>query len=287
MTVTPGEVGPVRASLVVTGTWTWQATPITVVTTVEVRAGEGFVRVTTEFDNRVTDHRVRAEFPLPRPASSSRAECAFGIVERGVEAEGGPTEPALATFPSRRFVQAGGLTIAHEGLLEYELVDRSSDGDARALAVTLVRATGMLSRPPMATRPLPAGPFVPAPSAQMQGPVTVRYAVAIGDDVDPYVLAEDAFVPLLTTAVSDEEHGTLPATSSTLDVRGAQVSAVRRTSAGGPVELRVFNPGARASTVVISGHRGWLVDLRGRPLGPFEETFRLGPFAIATARLDF
>ena len=38
-------------------------------------------------------------------------------------AEGRPDEAGIPTFPSRRFVSAGGLTVVHEGLLEYELVD--------------------------------------------------------------------------------------------------------------------------------------------------------------------
>ena len=71
--------------------------------------------------------------PAPRPplahivppaliASETLAECAFSTVSRG-HAEGGPHEPALATYPSRRFVSAGGLTVFHDGLLEHELVD--------------------------------------------------------------------------------------------------------------------------------------------------------------------
>jgi len=43
--------------------------------------------------------------------------CAYSVVERGLVAEGGPSEVALPTFPSRRFVTAGGLTVVHEGLL--------------------------------------------------------------------------------------------------------------------------------------------------------------------------
>src|SRR5207237_7674834 len=98
------------------------AREVEVRTTVELRAGERLARVTTELDNSCRDHRLRAHFPLPQRASTSRAECAFAVVERGLEAEGGPTEKGLPTFPSRRFVVAGGLTVVHEGLLEYELV---------------------------------------------------------------------------------------------------------------------------------------------------------------------
>ena len=61
------------------------------------------------------------------------------------------------------------------------------------------------------------------------------------------------------------------------------MSAVRRD--GGVLEVRVFNPAAEAATVAIEGHSGWLVDLRGYPEAPFEGSFELRPFGLATARL--
>jgi hypothetical protein len=50
--------------------------------------------------------------------------------------------------------------------------------------------------------------------------------------------------------------------------------------------VRVFNPTDAATTVHLGGRTGWLVDLRGRPLEPFTGAFPLGPWQIATARLD-
>src|SRR5436305_9651590 len=152
----------------------------------ELRAGERLVRVETTVDNRCRDHRLRAWFPLPRPASVSRAECAFAVVERGTTAEGGAHEFGLPTFPSRRFVCAGGLTVLHEGLLEYELVD-----EGRVLALTLLRCIGKLSGTDMAYRPWPAGPPLPAEGAQMSGRQVLRYAVHVGDG-DPYALVDEA-----------------------------------------------------------------------------------------------
>ena len=93
-------------------------------TTLELRAGEDLVRVRIELDNHgcaTTGCGSTSRCPSRPPPRV--AECAFATVERGLTAEGGPTELGLPTFPSRRFVQAGGLTVAHEGLLEYELVD--------------------------------------------------------------------------------------------------------------------------------------------------------------------
>jgi alpha-mannosidase len=237
------------------------------------------VRVTTNFDNPCRDHRLRALFRLPAPASTSRAECAFDVVERGLDTEGGTDELAVPTFPSRRFVTAGDLTVVHEGLLEYELID-VDDGGARTLALTLLRATGMLSRPTTSHRRSPAGPPVPVEGAQMLGPVECRYAVCVGP-VDPYAVADDALLPLLATTAPGGGHR-MPRGQG-LGVDGAEVSAVRR--AEGVVEVRVFNPTDATTSVSLSGRSGHLVDLAGRPVAAFERGFELGPRRLATARL--
>ena len=246
------EPGPVVARLRVRRTFSWP--DVTEVETVlELRAGEAFVRVFTSFDNRADDHRLRAWFPLPEQAASSRAECAFAVVERGLTAEGSATERGVPSYPSRRFVSAGGLTVAHDGLLEYELVD-----DGRVLALTLLRSVGVLSRDGHAYRTVPAGPALRVPEAQLHGRRQARYAVAVGE-VDPYRLAEDAFVPLLV--VHAHGGGTRPSHGRALVVEGgAEVSALRRKD--GVLELRAFNPRSEPAQLRVGG--------RTRELGPFE-----------------
>ncbi len=248
---------------------------VEVITELELRAGEPLVRVTTRFDNPGRDHRLRARFPLPQPAARSVAECAFATVTRG-EPEGGRHEPALGTYPARRFVQAGGLTITHEGLLEYEL-----EKGGAALLLTLLRATGILARPAPVARPNLAGPSEPVIAAQLLGPHRVRYAVAVGSH-DPWRLADLAWLPL--QVVPSSGTGALPGVGSRLTVRGAEVSALHRVD--GAVELRVFNPAAEEATVEVPGHAGTLVDLRDQPTARWAERFRLRPWGIATARLD-
>ncbi len=78
--------------------------------------------------------------------------------------------------------------------------------------------------------------------------------------------------------------GRRPDRGSELAVGGAEVSAVRREA--GRLEVRVFNPRATPTSVEIPGRSGWLVDLRGRPVAPFEGDFDLRGHGIATARLD-
>ncbi len=286
------ERGPVRARVAITARYLWPArtrglarregeVPHEVRTVVELRAGERAARVEVRLDNRSRDHRLRAHFPLPAPAIGSRADCAFGPVERGLVAEGGPTEAPLPTYPAQRFVQAGGLTVVPDGVAEYELVD-VRDGAAHELALTLLRATGMLSQVPMATRPLPAGPLIRVEGAQLQRPLRLRYAVAAGPDVDPYALADEALVPL-RVAPGRGPGADLPAAGTGLEVRGAEVSALVRD--GDALIARVFNPGDTATEVTIAGRRGWLVDLRGRPIAPFDGGFPLRARGIATAAL--
>ena len=290
------ESGPLRGRLEVRRTYRWPERiddetrartgerTVVVTTRLEVRAGEPLVHVHTTFDNPCRDHRLRAHFPLPEPAATSTAECAFATVERGLTAEGGPTETGLPTFPSRRFVQAGGMTVLHEGLLEYELVDidepAGGPAQARTLALTLLRSTGMLSRVEMTYRPLPAGPPIHMEGSQSLGPVEARYALHVGDG-DPYQLVDDAFLPLLRAR--SQGGGPAPATGSALTVDGAVVSAVTRVP--GAIEVRLFNPSATPRRATFGARSGWTVDLRSRPLSPFEGGVDLGPWEIVTVRL--
>ncbi len=290
------ESGPVRARVAITATYLLadhidggskarvgtQTTEIE--TTLEVRADEPAVRVTTTFVNQSRDHRLRVHLPLPEPARTSRAECAFAVVERGLTAEGRADERGLPTAPARRFVSAGGLTVVHDGVCEYELIDITTDpeGDrATTMALTVLRSTGMLSRAGMAYRPFPAGPVTPVEGLQMAGKrITLHYAVAV-DVEDPYALADDILLPL--EVVTSHGGGIRPPAGSELSITGAEVSAVRRV--GEQLEVRVFNPRPTPTTVAIVGRAGWLVDLRGHPQSPVEDSFELRGFGLATARL--
>jgi mannosylglycerate hydrolase len=268
------EAGPVRGRVRVRRWFPWAA-ETEVVSDVELHAGESLVRITTSFDHTGKDHRIRAVFPLGTAATSTEAECAFATVVRA-EAEGGPQEPALATFPSRRFVTAGPTTVTHQGLLEYELIDGGS-----ALALTLLRATGILSRPAPPARPTTAGPPLPLRDAQMPGPQLFRYGVA-RHTPDPWDLADATWTPLVVVPAAGG--GRLPDRGTRLTVSGARVSALYRRE--GRIEVRVFNPSADPAMVRIPGLSGVLLDLRGRPLSDWQETFALAPWAFATARLD-
>src|SRR5207245_4016055 len=126
-----------------------------VVMDLTLRAWEPFLRASIEVINNATDHRVRALFPLGFETKHSHADGAFYVNERGLQAEGDAHEVGLPTFPSRRWVDASsgarGLAVFHRGTPEYELVD------GRALAITLMRSVGWLSRQGMSNLAGPSG----------------------------------------------------------------------------------------------------------------------------------
>jgi mannosylglycerate hydrolase len=286
--------GPVRAAALVTSQYLWpegadSATSsrhgeqlVTVTTKIELHADETSVRVTTSFMNPSRDHRLRVHFPLPRPAATSEAGSAFASVTRGLTAEGRADELGLPTFPARDFVVAGGLTVAHLGVQEHELIDVDQDGDgqvARTLAMTLLRSTGMLSRVGMTYRPVPAGPLTPVDGLQLVGKrIETTYVLALGD-VDPWALADDLVAPLEST--TSFGGGWRAERGSGFTLEGAQLSALRLHE--GQLEVRVFNPTGTETTVSMGAAKGWLVDLRGRPTEAFDGAFSLRPFGIATA----
>lgn len=300
------ESGPVRARVTIEADYTWPAFAIgdvracsrrsdetvraTVRTTLELRPGERFLRVAHEVDNHARDHRLRAHFPLPRQVEGSHAECAFAVVKRGLTAEGGVHEFGLPTFPSRRFVDASdgtaGLALIHDGLLEYEVID-----DGRALALTLLRAVGFLSRLEPQLRPNPAGPPDPLEGPQLLGSQRAEYAVLLhpGDwrAADCYGAADAFLVPFERTRLAARSDAGRPRAGAALRVDGAEVSAVQRVPGG--IVVRVFRTAADAGPVTLEHEglpsRGFVVDLRGRPVSSFEGEVQLRPFEIATLRL--
>jgi mannosylglycerate hydrolase len=310
--VTVTESGPVRARLVVIATYSLPAhavgderacstrsaeqVPIDVVTTYELRTDERFLRVHVELDHRVRDHRLRAHFPLPVPVDGSDADCAFAVVHRGLTAEGGPHEFGLPTFVSRRFVDCSGpmgrgdvtgLAVVHDGLLEYEVV-----AEGRELALTLVRATGYLSRSEPILRPNPAGPLDRLEGPQLKTVLALDYAIVphagTAFDADLAGLADDVLVPLERVRGGGWRGASAPASGQLLEVDGAEVSALLRDESGALV-LRAVNrtPIAGAVTVSRDGApvAGRVVDLAGSDVAPFEGRRALRPWELLTVRL--
>ncbi|WBB69423.1 glycoside hydrolase family 38 C-terminal domain-containing protein [Micromonospora sp. WMMD812] len=245
---------------------------IVVTTRVELRAGERFVRLRVEFDNRCDDHRVRLHLPLPAPASASYAEGQFAVVERGLTAEGGGGEVPLPTFPASGFVAAGAAAGSLAVLLtqptEYELTD-----GGRELAVTVLRSIGMLSRNRHALRDEPAGPQLPTPLAQCRGERSVELAVlpfrgewhagGVAEAAESYRHELLAFPGTADPSVA------LPAPVTGLTVAGSGVALTSVRDRDGRTEVRMVAETPDTTTAVLGAGRpvrgARRADLLGRP----------------------
>ncbi|MEO7870501.1 MAG: alpha-mannosidase, partial [Candidatus Limnocylindria bacterium] len=265
-----------------------------VVTEVELRTGEPFLRSTVAFDNRCEDHRVRFHVPLPRQDERSSAEGQFAVVERGTAGEGGYREEPLATFPAHGWVDAGGLAVLLDHLSEYELAD-----DGRELAVTILRSTGWISRYDNPFRQDPAGPEIAIPDAQMRGRwrMTLGLYPHAGGWADGGVVdaAERYRHHLLTAAGSAPPGVNWPprgAGDLALAVEGEQVELTSLRRQDGWLEARIVNLSPATRNVVV---RGGLTEareasLRGEPGEPLAVSggalaLTLGPAEIRTIQL--
>jgi alpha-mannosidase len=208
------------------------------------------VDIVTTIDNRAGDHRLRVWFETPFATTHSEAEGAFDVVRRPAGpfpgSESWP-ERAVATYPQKSFVAVGdgaaGALLANRGLPEFEV---TPGDDGAAIALTLLRCVGWLSRDDLATRPGHAGPGLPTPGGQTFGVHTFEYAIVpfAGDWIQAraYEAAHSFATPL--HAVADSLHdGPLPATDSLIAVEPADlvVSALKRSEDGAALILRAWN----------------------------------------------
>jgi mannosylglycerate hydrolase len=300
--IEPAEEGPLLGALLVTRAYRWHAglaadraarsaeTVLTVVTTrVELRVGEPFVRLSVDFDNRGVDHRVRLHVPLPAPASHSSAEGQFAVVRRGLTSEGGYGEEPVPTFPAYSFVDARNAAVLLPAMTEYELVD-----GGRELALTLLRATGQISRSVHPYREEPAGPEIPTPQAQSPGAQSVRLAVlphAGGWAGAGVVGAAERYRHDLLAVPGRAGPGGALTSASGLSVagRGVTMTSLRRREDWLELRLVAYSDAPTVATVgpLTEARRA---DLLGRPADtiPLTDdhlTLPLAPWEIATIQL--
>ncbi|MBI4498566.1 MAG: hypothetical protein HY689_11770 [Chloroflexi bacterium] len=277
--------------------------PCPVTSYVSLAPGVRRVDLRTEVDNRAQDHRLRVLFPAPVRTDTSWAEGHFGVVARPITApEAGPDwlEDPVATYPQKTFVDvhdaAGGLLVANRGLPEFEVLPTE---DGVAVALTLLRCVGWLSRDDLSTRRGYAGPALETPGAQCLGPATFAYALVPHGGTWEAALAEaHRFNAPMRAMTTDVHPGRLPERMSFLAVQPEQavVSTVKLPEEGEGVIVRLYNPCDREMPARVRAHRAVRlaerVRLDERSLTPLASNaaglnLALGPAEIITLRLLF
>ena len=296
VTVRVDERGPVRARVRITATYAW---PDHVDGSSQARVGRASGRgrhrrraaggrrrwcgSRTTFVNPSGDHRLRVHLPLPEPARESQAESAFAVVTRGLTAEGRPDELGLPTAPSQRFVTRRAPHRGPRGRLRVRARRRGGRRGPHAGA----------HRPALDRHAVPARHGLPAlprrtAHARSRGcrcagkRVSLRYALALGLR-RPLPAGRRRPAPARGRRRAWAAARARPSGSELAVAR--RRGRARSTASRGVLEVRVFNPTDQPAVVSFPGRSGWLVDLRGYPREPFEGSFELRPFGIATARL--
>lgn len=239
----------------------------TVVVPVSIEAtldgGSPRVGFTATIDNRASDHRLRMLFPTGAPqVDRARADSAFDVVSRPARVPVPATiknEAPVSSAPLVSVVDAGdmdtGATVIGRGLMEYEIV-----GEPAAIALTLLRAVGDLSRNDLATRPSGhAGPPVATPAAQCFG--HHRFEMAF-EPHGPAPAAGEllgsarAHIIQPRVVIARRQDGNGPATRSFLRVGGTEggivLSALKQTEDRSSVIVRLFNPNDEAVAATLA-----------------------------------
>jgi alpha-mannosidase len=188
--------------------------------------------------------------PLGRPSATSHAEGQFAVVERGMRPEAGTAgEYPIPTYPASGFVDAGGAGVLLTRAMEYELLP---DGE---LALTLLRAIGLLSRNVHPYRDEPAGPQLETPAAQCLGPAEVSLAVMPHDgswhDADLVAAAERYRHPMVHRGGTGPAGVALSAPVEGLSVRGRGVAMTSLRRRGDWLELRLVAETPTDTTALV------------------------------------
>ena len=216
-------------------------------------AGSSFLRVGVRGVNRVRDHRLRIAFATGVREGATLADAMFGPVGRAPRVQPPDTlsmELVPATAPLARWVSRSGpsrgMALISDGLGEYEILD---DG---AIAVTLLRAVGALSRNDLPERPGHAGWPVPTPGAQCLGRYRAEFAILPhGAENDVVVdierAAEDVLVPLRGWTVRSITRPMSPIAGLTLEGDALRFLSCKPGEDGDWTVLRCVNVTARSA----------------------------------------
>lgn len=210
-------------------------------------AGSPWLRVGVRGINRVRDHRLRIVFATAVPTGVTIADAMFAPVEREARAQPPDTlsmERVPETAPLARWVSrmnaSHGVAVISDGLAEYEVL-----GDG-AIAVTLLRAVGELSRNDLPERPGHAGWPVPTPAAQCPGRFRAEFAIfphGAGEDalVEIERVADDVLLPVRGTTLRSATRPLDAVAGLTLEGHGLRFLACKPSEDGQWTVLRCVN----------------------------------------------
>lgn len=224
---------------------TKETVKLNIVTTITLENNGKGLKVNSSFDNQATDHRLRMLFPTDIDSHVHQADSMFEVVARDNNPSAEWTNPSYCHH-QQAFVSvkdaATGLTVANQGLNEYEVL---RDG-RNTIAVTLLRSVGELGD----------WGYFPTPEAQCLGQGHAELMIiphGQGTPEEAYSTAYQYQVPWMSTQ-TDIHDGTLQPVHRWFkwDGAGVELSSVKRVEATGDLALRWFNVTAENTTLSVA-----------------------------------
>ena len=161
-------------------------------------SGAKFVKTDLKYENKSKDHKLQVAFNLEKPIEQTVSEDLYKTITRNfdpnydlngkIPAPRG-IELKQNTMPINRFVWSNGVGIITDGLKEIEIYENS-------MAITLLRATGIISNPKNPSRGTPAGPPIETPKLQMLGEQKATFAFSFTNKAENlYQMCDEIFNP--------------------------------------------------------------------------------------------
>ena len=271
-----------------------------VTTEVTLLAGSRCVELRTRLENLAKDHRLRSLVHLPFSPTRIEAEQGLAVIERPMDPSvlGAGVERPAATGPHHAFVAVTdgtlGVALFSRGLPEHEVV--RVEGEAPALALTLLRSVGWLARGDLSCIDHAAGPMVPTPGAQELGTHVLEYGIYLhqGDWERGGVLGEARRYAAPPVVFAPRGSGAVPAARSLVAAAPEHVVVVAAYPGREGLVVRLLNASLRESEACLELARPVAevleIDPVERPLGCPRELrrdgervcFRLTPWQLST-----
>ncbi len=215
---------------------------------ISLDAGARRVDVALTVDNQARDHRLKVLCDTGTRALTHIAGAAFSWMDRTTRVSprrGWVEQPTAERCVHDLVAIDGALAIGVDGLREYAVLH-----DGRSIAITLLRATGWLSRGDLPERRGHAGQALETPSAQVIGARTYRYCVVTMSQAVTLALAAREVREFLTPARVVRGGDVIGPLLSLPRASLLQISAVR-AGPDGALVVRVFNPRGGEETATL------------------------------------